>query len=139
MRDYTLTQSKIITLKTKQLRFSDLAYIRSSEESVEMELFMAGESMFRLSIDYLVCLEEGCMSKAAFNERYLSPAYPDSLLQNVLLGKKIYEGINLIQTPDEKIQRIQSDAVDIFYRVTSKQIYFKDSKNKILFKIKESK
>jgi len=138
-KNYTLTQSKIITIKTKQIKFSDLAYIRSSGDAVELELFMAGESMFRLSIDYLICLKEGCMSKAEFNKRYLSAAYPEPLLQNVLLGKSIYEGENLMQTPDGSVQQILRKDVDILYRVTPKEIYFKDTRNRVLIKIKESK
>lgn len=126
-------------MKTKQIKFSDLAYIRSNGDALELELFMAGESMFQVSIDYLVCLKEGCMSKAAFNERYLSSAYPDVLLQNLLLGKPIYAGENLIQTPEGRMQQIVREDVDIIYTVTPEQIYFKDSKNNILFKIKESK
>lgn len=139
LKNYTQTQTKIITMKTKALKFSDLAYIRSSGDAIEIELFTVGESVFKASIEYLICTQDGCMSKSAFNERYLSSAYPDSLLQNILLGRPIYGAKNSEAIEGGFEQKIVSEDVDISYRVTPREIYFRDIKNKILFKIKESK
>lgn len=138
LKNYEQTQTKIITIKTKLLKFSDLGYVRNSDKDVELELFVMGKSAFRVSINYRVCTDNGCMSKAAFNAKYLSAVYPDSLLQNILLGLAIYEGKNRLQTQDGFEQKIVDDGVDIMYRVSQKETYFKDKKNKILFKIRES-
>lgn len=139
MKNYEQTQTKIITMKTKQLKFSDLGYIRSSGSAVEVELFTVGKSVFKASIDYLVCTQDGCMGKSAFNEQYLNASYPDSLLQNILLGRVIYEAKNRVALADGFEQKIANEDVDISYKVTSNEIYFKDRKNKILIKIKETK
>lgn len=139
VKNYQLTQTKIITMKTKQLKFSDLGYIRSGSGAVELELFVAGKSLFRASIDSSVCTDDGCMSKAAFNEEYLNTAYPDELLQNILLGMPIYSGENKTLIKDGFEQKIEREEVSILYRVSSSQTYFRDKKNNILFKIKESK
>lgn len=138
LKNYEQTQTKIITIKTKVFKFSDLGYIRNSDKHVELELFVMGKTAFKVSINHLVCTDEGCMSKSAFNEQYLNPSYPDTILQNILLGLEIYEGKNKEQTQDGFEQKIIDDGVDIIYRVSSKERYFKDKKNKILFKIKES-
>lgn len=79
------------------------------------------------------------MSKSSFNEEYLSGAYPSDILQNILLGKAIYDGKNLEKTQNGFVQEIKSDEVDISYSVTPAITSFKDRKNNIIFKIKEPK
>jgi len=66
-----------------------------------------------------------------------TPLYPPSLLQNIILGHQIYDGKNSLKQDDGFIQSIKTSEVNIKYRVNSREIYFKDSKNHILIKIKE--
>jgi len=139
MKNYEHTQSKIIIIKTEALKFADLGYIRNSKEAVELELFVAGKSAFKVSINHLICTNDGCMSKAAFNAEYLHAKYPDSILQNILLAQPIYDKSNFHKREEGFEQNIETPDVDIFYKVTPNETYFKDRKNKILFKIKESK
>ena len=77
------------------------------------------------------------MSRSKFNAHFLNEAYPDTLLQNVLLGKPIYDGKNRVKYKDGYEQHIKSKDVDILYRVKVRSIKFKDRKNRILIKIKE--
>ena len=139
IKNYEQTQSKIIIIKSPQLKFADLGYIRNSDKAIELELFIAGKSVKKISINHLVCVDEGCMSKSAFNEEYLNAAYPNDLLQNIILGRKIYAGKNSVNIDDGFAQKIQTQDVDIEYSVTSAKISFKDTKNRIIFKIKDVK
>ena len=139
VKNYEKTETKIIIIKTPALKFADLGYIRSKGDALELELFVAGKSVFRVAFDSDVCTHDGCMSRSAFNETYLSAAYPDELLQNILLGKAIYDGVYVKKTALGFEQHLQNRSVDILYRVEASEIYFKDRKNKILIKIKESK
>jgi len=84
-------------------------------------------------------VDNGCMSKRNFNEDYLTSAYPDDLLQNILLSKEIFGGQNRVQTLDGFEQSIENNEVNISYKVTTKSMEFKDRKNKIIFKIKDTK
>ena len=138
-KNYEHSNSKILTIKSPQLKFSDLAFIRHSGDDVEAELFIAGHSIKKIAINYLVCVDEGCMSRSTFNEEFLNTAYPDNLLQNVLLGSPIYEGENRVRTVDGYEQNIETEDVNILYKVNAQAIYFKDRKNKILIKIKDIK
>jgi hypothetical protein len=138
-KNYEHTQSKIVIIKSPKLKFADLAYIRGDSNSVELELFVAGKSVKKIEIAYLVCTDEGCMSKSSFNESYLSKYYPDNLLKNILLAKPIYNGQELQRTLDGFTQSIQNKNVSILYTKSAKMVYFKDRKNHILFKIKETK
>lgn len=139
IKNYEHTQSKIIIIKTKALKFADLGYVRHSGDAVELELFVAGKSVFKASINHLICTNDGCMSKAVFNAKYLHAKYPDSILQNILLSQAIYDGLHIEKNKDGFEQKIETKDVNIIYKVRSNTTYFKDIKNKILFKIKETK
>lgn len=139
VKNYEISKSKIVIIKSPKLKFADLAYIRNSENSVEIELFVAGKSVQKIAINHIVCVHEGCMSKSGFNEEYLNKSYPDDLLQNVVLGHTIYEGKNREQSDDGFTQNIVTKNVDITYKVTSDAVFFKDKRNKIILKIKDVK
>ena len=139
IKNYEHTQTKLITIKSEMLRFSDIGYIRHTDDAIELDLFMAGHVYKRIHINHLICIDEGCMSKASFNEEYLCKEYPDSLLQNILLGKEIYNGKNSLKKADGFEQNIKTSGVDIKYIVDSHKIYFKDKANHILVKIKDIK
>ena len=100
IKDYEQTKSKIIIIKSPQIKFADLGYIRSSDKAIELELFIAGTAIKKITINHLVCIDEGCMSKSGFNREYMYENYPDELLQNILLGLEIYDGQNRVKTDD---------------------------------------
>jgi hypothetical protein len=130
--------SKMVVFKTKNIRFSDLAYIGKDDNGVEIDLYVVGKAFKKIAIDSMICIEgEGCMRKSSFNEEYLSPEYPDDLLKNVFLGEPIFDRKNLLKTDLGFVQVIQASGVDIVYKVELDQIYFKDRTNKILIKIKD--
>ena len=79
------------------------------------------------------------MSKGGFNEEYLHHSYPNDILQNILLGSEIYDGMSKSKTSTGFEQTIVNDDVNIKYKVNDKEILFKDRKNKIIFKIKDTK
>jgi hypothetical protein len=139
MKNYEITQTKIIIIKSPKIKFADLGYVRNSEKSIELELFIAGKNIEKISINHLICTGEGCMSKSGFNKDYLSAYYPEDLMQNILLGSPIYEGKNKVQTQEGFEQTINDGHVEIVYKVNPHAIDFKDKKNNILFKIKDTK
>ena len=138
IKNYKHTFSKIIIIKSPQIKFADLGYIRNSDSAVELELFVAGRAIQKITINHLICVNSGCLSKSGFNDDYLHSSYPKNILQNILLGKEIYNGKNRVKLEDGFEQTISSKDVTIKYKVTSSQIYFKDKKNRILFKIKDT-
>ena len=138
LKNYEKTQTKIVIIKSPQLNFADVAYIRNTDKHVELELFIAGQAIEKFSINHLVCSSYGCMTKSGFNEDFLTGSYPDNILQNILLGHVIYDGLNKVRTRDGFEQYIKDSNVDIIYTVSSSITYFKDTKNKILFKIKDT-
>jgi len=137
IKNYKHSSSKLIIIKTQKLKFADLGYVKHSDNAVRLELFVAGSNVENMSINHLVCLNEGCLSKSRFNAEYLNASYPDSLLQNVILGHTIYKEKNLKHLDGGFEQAIENENVAIIYRVSASIIYFKDKKNRIIFKIKD--
>ncbi len=138
IKNYEHTKTKIIIIKSPKLKFADIGYVRNTDKSVELELFVAGKVVEKITINHLICTSEGCMSKSGFNEDYLNSAYPDDILQNIILGREIYGGKNLVKTQDGFTQHIKAWHVDITYKVTHHAILFKDKKNKIILKFKDT-
>ena len=137
IKNYEINQSKIIIIKSPKIKFADMGYIRHSGKSLAVELFVAGKAIEKIEINHLICVSAGCMSKSGFNEDYLSPYYPSDILQNIILGREIYDGKNKIVNGRSFTQVIQTPNVNIKYKVTSNATFFKDKANGILFKIKE--
>jgi len=136
IKNYKHNQSKIIIIKSPLIKFSDLGYIRDSNNKVSLELFIAGHRIQKIDINHLICVDDGCMPKSWFNKEYLNKNYPNDLLQNILLSQPIFDKKNMLKTNDGFEQHIKNRDVSITYRVTDSITYFKDKKNKILFKIK---
>jgi len=137
-KPFVQNSAATIIMKTPKIKFADAGYVRSNEDVVALELFSAGHAVGKFEIENLVCVDgEGCMRKSSFNEAYLNRHYPDTLMENVLRGKPIYESENLLKNEHGFEQHIMNEYVEIKYKVSPNQTYFKDRTNKILIKIKK--
>ena len=131
-------ESWVVLIKSPKLKFNDIGYILHNDDRVELQLYSAGVAVEKFSLNHLVCTESGCMRKSSFNAEYLSSAYDDDLLKDMLLHRPIFDGKNLQKDKNGFEQHIVSDAYDITYRVTPDTLYFKDTKNRILFKLRKT-
>ena len=137
-KPFVKSESARIILKTPKIKFADMGYVRSNEDVIALELFTAGQPVGKFEIENMVCVEgEGCLRKSSFNEEYLNVNYPDTLMEDILRGVPIYGALNLSKSEHGFKQNILDEYVDIKYKVSEKQIYFKDRQNGILIKIKK--
>ena len=137
LKEYERSEPKLITLKTQQLRYNDVGFIRTGEDEVQAELFSAGQVVERFEIGRLVCVTKGCMTKSAFNGDYLHADYPDTLLQNVLRGRPIFDGAGRSEVPGGFTQQIENTEMAIDYRVVDGETEFRDRRNRILIRIRD--
>ncbi len=137
LKEYERSEPKLITLKTQQLRYNDVGFIRTGEDGVQAELFSAGQVVERFEIGRLVCVTKGCMTKSAFNGDYLHADYPDDLLRNVLTGRPIFKSAGLHRTDAGFEQQVKTVSVDIDYSVEPGNIDFNDRANHILIRIRD--
>lgn len=136
MRNYAVSHADVVIIKSPRLRYADEGYIKHSADAILLQMYEAGTLVKTIRLDHLICVDdEGCLTKQMFNDRYLNPSYPPDILQNIILGKKIYWGKNYTKVPGGFTQRIDDLHVDIFYSVISGVIVFKDFSNHIFIKI----
>ncbi|BCD61480.1 hypothetical protein NitYY0826_C0332 [Nitratiruptor sp. YY08-26] len=122
--------------KTKSIKVAASGFLQRGG-SLKLQAYGAGQPLFELILGKRVCINGRCMSYAMFNEKVLSPFYPSYIIRNILESKPIFAGKNLEKRGDGFFQEILDERFAIIYRVTKKGVYFKDSKNKILIKLKE--
>jgi len=136
IKNYEYSETKIVTIKSPKIKFSDIGYIRHTDDAIELELFIAGHVFQKIHINRMICVQDGCMRKHTFNKEYLNASYPDDILQNIILSHAIYGKKNLHKLQDGFIQIIKNESVDIKYKVNSYESFFKDRKNHIIIKIR---
>jgi len=124
-------------IKSPKLKFHDIGYIRHDNDTVSLELYSAGNAIETITIDHLICVSNGCMSKSHFNEEYLNKKYPNNLMKNLLMRKPIFNKTGYQKEENGFSQKIQTKDYSIIYKVHNNQLYFKDSKNHIILKLKD--
>jgi len=136
--------SYVIVFKTPKWRFADTGYIRTGDGVAEIEVFEAGQQVLQLRVEgRMVCVEDkGCLTKAAFNAKYLSSGYPDDFFYHLLRGDPIMMGSDAMPIM-EAMCFVRTDTgfeqyIDgIVYRVSASEIYFKDPRRRILIKFRK--
>ena len=138
IKSYKQSEIKIVTIKSPKIKFSDIGYVRHTNDAIELELFEAGHVFQKIHINSMICIEDACMRKDHFNKEYLNAAYPDTILQNIILGHAIYAKKNFVSVESGFVQKIEDKNVNIKYKVTPHESFFKDKKNHILIKIRDT-
>lgn len=132
------TQSKLFTMKSKFMKFSDVCYVSSDSFSTTLEIYNAGQAVDKIEIGSQICNKNGCMSKAKFNKMFFSSSYPNNILDNIIQGKPIFNALHVIRQSNGFTQHIyKQNKYNIEYKVQNDKIYFKDKINKILIKLKD--
>ena len=134
-KSYEKNESRFILIKSPLLKYADLGYIRSNQNEVRADLFIAGNLVQSIEISTLICVNEGCLTKSAFNSEYLNVSYHDDVLLNVLLGRPIFDKASLQITELGFRQELKSTDYNIIYKVENGSILFKDSLNRLKIKI----
>jgi hypothetical protein len=137
---FTISQPKLITLKTPKIKYSDMGYLRYDNDAVQVELFTAGVSIEKITLDNDVCVSAGCMNEERFVKEYLNPAYPSDTMRKITQNMDIFGGEGKRESCGGNIyQYIRNDAMDIVYKRTAGEIYFKDRLNNLLIRIEDVK
>jgi hypothetical protein len=137
-KHYSISIPKMITIKTPKLKYADMGYLRYEGDAVELELFTAGVSVEKISIDQKVCLSAGCMDEDKFVKEYIYEGYPRDTLRRILQNEPIFDGNGTSESCGGVIfQFIRNDDMDILYRRAHEGIFFKDRLNGLIIKISD--
>lgn len=137
-KHYSISTPKMIVIKSPKLKYADMGYLRYEGDAVEMELFTAGVAVEKISIDKQVCVSAGCMSEEVFVREYLYKDYPRDTMRRVLQSEPIFSGSGVSEScGGVKFQYIRNDDMDIVYRRSPTETYFKDRLNGLMIKISD--
>ncbi len=134
------SKSYKITLKTKKFAFSDTGFFNRYEKAIELQVFTMGKLALDLKISLDeddICVDQLCNTKHGFNQTFLTGEYPDNLVENVLQSKPIFGGKHLRKTTNGFMQKLTTKSYAIKYKVWPGNVYFKDSVNHIMIKLKK--
>lgn len=130
---YQGRNSYLITIKSPNLKYSDIGLVEKSQSSVLVHIFSLGKEILRLEIGKYISINRSIpIPLSLFNSQYLSSEYPPSLLKNIFSGNPIFQGKNIVYLQNSFIQEFDH----IKYKVSQSEIYFKDSKNQILIRLR---
>lgn len=133
------THSAFIVWKSPSFRYADMGFISDDGRTLKVEIYGSGTALMRLKIgEQSICMSQfECMSKGDFNQKLLSPHYPEDTLENIFRAKPIFDGAGLTQKRNGFTQKIKKNqAYEIEYSVLNNQTVFRDTINKILIKVR---
>lgn len=127
-----------ITIKNSKLRVSDTGFLNQKKSSLALQVFSAGTAILDLHVnDTQVCFDFTCVNKKRFNEEFFGFSHYDSLIEEILTMQPIYDRNNMQKTANGFEQNIMNTHFDITYKIKDHNLYFKDSKNNVLIKIRK--
>ncbi len=138
-RDIKKSESYIVAIKMKNLRFNDMGFLKYGDNYTELQLFDLSNLVLDLKISDNICINSHCFSKDEFNKRFLTALYPKDLLKNVLDKKPIYKKVGFIKNDNGFMQNIDKNNIHIKYIISGDKIYFKDFSNHFLIKLQRIK
>jgi hypothetical protein len=130
-RDYSIHKEKyLVTIKSPELKYSDMGTISKSDEDVAIELFAFGNKILDLKIESLIYINGKILPPSIFYSKYLQTDYPEDTIKNIFMSKPIFNNINIVNLENQFTQEFDS----IYYRVSSNETFFKDNNKNIIIK-----
>jgi|GEM_PF-695110 len=129
-----------VTMKTKKFAFSDTGFMNIYDNLINLQVFSMGKVVLDMTVSLKeddICVGKLCNTKHGFNQTFLTGAYPDTLVENILQSKPILGGKNLKKMSKGFIQKIITPQYAIKYKIWPGNVYFKDAKNNIIIKLRK--
>lgn len=135
----TSSDTYLISIKNKQLALSDTGFINQGKDYTNVQIFSAGTILFNLEVQDDICLDGRCTSRTEFNKLFFEHPHYEAMINDVLEMKPLYDEKNKVTIEGGFEQELDLPSSHINYKVQNKSLYFRDSKNGILIKLKELK
>lgn len=124
------SQSVFVNINTDLIKTNDQGFLYKNNKNIKLELYKLGQLFFLVNINNKICINKICYDKKIFNKKFFKKQYYDTLLEDILNKKAIYNGKNLIKTSCGFTQEID----DIKYMICNDEIYFKNKNSKFIIK-----
>ena len=117
-----VSKGSYIVFKTKKTRFSGTGFYKDTPEFVQLQIYSTGVALAKLKFyknKDLICEGYKCNKRRWFTDNFLAKEYPDDLILKIMTKQPL---------------NFKSDTIK--YK-TDNGIYFKDTKNRVLIKIRK--
>ena len=133
------SRSAIVTFMAKGIKVHDTAFVATDGKETSIQVYSAGNLVLDITSASMVCINSLCLSDDEFCSKYLSEHYPKRLINTIVSKKRLnMDGIETIEYPGGFEQSIyEREKYDIRYSVKKDEVFFKDSMNRIVIKIKD--
>lgn len=133
---YAFSKAYFVVIKTPKIALADTGFIKKDENRLNLQLFSASSPVFDLHVKSDVCVDYVCLTRDSFNDEFFGYKHYDNFVDDLFNMKAIYEQKNFLKTEDGFEQKIKTEDYDITYRIKNGNLYFKDTQNKVLIKLK---
>ena len=122
-----------VAFKSPKLKISDQGFLKEGNGYKSFELYKAGASYKITLKNSVICLNDKCMDKEKFIKEYFGAKYPSDFLDKVIEGKPVEEFGKIVKTKDGFVQK----SAGIYYKATKNSILFKDKEKNVIVLIKK--
>jgi len=130
------SHSAVVILKTKGFRVYDTAFVKKTDQDINIEVYKAGVLSFTLFIGNMICINKECMDEEEFSVRFLNKYYPKKFLKTLFNKKTLkLKNSKIIQLKDGFKQSAKTKNYDILYISKKDSLFFRDRLNHILIKL----
>ncbi|WP_169779407.1 hypothetical protein [Campylobacter curvus] len=131
------SQTFQVTIFSPLIKINDVGFLHSYKNGLNLQIYSSGVNTADIKIDDEICVNRACFSKTEFNEKFFLRPHYETIFQDVLQKKEIYDGKNLVRKACGFEQNISNDSIE--YEVCDNLIKFIDTKNRIRIILKELK
>lgn len=130
------SQSVKVVFKSNAIKISDVGFLNYGDLYEHLQVLNLSKVILDIEAkEKDVCINGNCFEAKFFNQKILSPLYPDTLIKNILRFQPIFGARGIQYSEEGFTQKFANDSYDIIYTVTDTRVYFKDIKENILIRI----
>jgi hypothetical protein len=134
---YNSSQAYYIVIKNPKMSIADTGFIKKNEDALNVQVFSASTPLLELEVSQNICINSLCLKAKRFNKEFFGTSHYETFINELLSFNPIYEEKNIIKEANGFSQTIKTENYEITYRVKNDTLYFKDSHNNILIKLRK--
>jgi len=121
-----------VAFRKNNFAINDQGFLKENNFATKIEVYQVGNLAFVFTIkNNSICINNKCYNKALFIHK-LNPTYPSNLFETIL-SHKSFKNVKIIKIKDGFIQTTKN----FFYKVTKNKVLFKDKQKNFLFLVKK--
>ena len=89
------SKSLQIFIKSPLIRINDAGFVHANKKGILVQVYSLAHPILQLALAQKICVNKACRARADFNKRFFGREYYNSLLDDIVLSKPIFNAKNL--------------------------------------------